>query len=140
MSSHAYPPIPLTEMKPGYDGRSLRLELYPQLPWLDEAKTIEHYENPGVVLQKVEGCGYDVTEMTADQADHLANQLLKAAAETRAAFGVRAVVSPTHTAVLKAIGRLENAAPLLVADEPAQLIADIIRELREAIDLSFPPS
>lgn len=35
--------------------------------------------------------------------------------------------------VITSIQRLENVAPLMVADEPAQLIADVVRELREVV-------
>ncbi len=44
------------------------------------------HDEPGIYLQKVEGCGYDVWELTAEEADALAVILAAKAKETRAAF------------------------------------------------------
>lgn len=48
--------------------------------------TPDIHDEPGVYVQFIEGCGYDVYTLTPDEADTLADRIREAAAETRKAF------------------------------------------------------
>jgi len=81
----------LSEMNRGYDGNQLRMEVSAHHalmrgPEPERKVLFPHYEKPGVTLQRVEGCGYDVTTLTPDEAERLGNLLIAAAKETRADF------------------------------------------------------
>lgn len=71
--------IELTEMNNGYDGKPTRLEVSALTPDVGQ-------KYPALYLQHVEGCGYYVLEMTAEQAETLAQELLDGAKESREAF------------------------------------------------------
>lgn len=70
--------IPLSQLPLAYTGLPQVMEVQPF--------TRDIYDAPGVYLQKVEGCGYDVFTLTADEADKLGDMLKEAAAKTRAEF------------------------------------------------------
>ena len=70
--------VDLTEMNNGYDGRPTRLEVSPF--------SNEIHEKPGVYLQHVEGCGYNVYELSPEQALELAELLIRAAKQTKKDF------------------------------------------------------
>lgn len=70
--------IELTEMENGYDGVPTRLEVLEFSP--------DIHDEPGLYLQRVEGCGYYIMQMTPEQAETLAQELLEVAEESRAAF------------------------------------------------------
>ena len=70
--------IELTEMKNGYNGKPTCLETMTFDP--------DIHDKPGVYLQHVEGGGYTVYEMTLEQAEALAKELLDAAKECRESF------------------------------------------------------
>jgi hypothetical protein len=74
--------VDLNAMKPGYDGRLKRAEISAHEPPIHDV--------PGVYLQFVEGCGYDVYELTPDEADAISKYLADAAVQTRAAFSEQA--------------------------------------------------
>jgi hypothetical protein len=63
----------------GYDGRPKAIEV------LSFNKDI--HNNPGVYLQRVEGCGYEVWEMTPEEAESVAKHLLQAAKDSLKSFG-----------------------------------------------------
>ena len=71
--------IELTEMKNGYNGKPTRLEVSALTPVVGQ-------EYPAVYLQHVEGCGYTVYEMTAEQAEALAAELMEKAKKSRESF------------------------------------------------------
>lgn len=45
------------------------------------------HDEPGVYLQRVEGCGYEVWEMTPEEAESVAKHLLQAAKDSLKSFG-----------------------------------------------------
>jgi hypothetical protein len=59
--------IPLSKMKPGHNGRLKQAEVLGFDPDING--------EPGMYLQFVEGCGYDVYEFTPDEARRLATEL-----------------------------------------------------------------
>lgn len=71
--------IELTEMKNGYDGRPTRLVVSALTPAVGQ-------KYPALYLEHVEGCGYTVYEMTAEQAEALAAELLEKVEESRKSF------------------------------------------------------
>lgn len=50
------------------------------------------HSQPGLYLQFVEGCGYDVKTLTPDEAEQLAELLLKSAFRTRKAFKIKPIL------------------------------------------------
>ena len=70
--------IDLTEMNNGYDGKPTRLEV--------SSFTKEIHDRPGVYLQHVEGCGYNVYELNPDQALELAKILIEEANKSKKEF------------------------------------------------------
>ena len=76
--------IILTEMPKGYDGNYRRVEVMP-FDYEPEPEFRAHSQ-PGLYLQFVAGCGYDVFPMTAGEAEALAAVLLRTASESRKSF------------------------------------------------------
>ncbi len=74
--------IELTKMKNGYDGKPTRLEVQDFDPFIHDGPE----DGPGIYLQHVDGCGYTPYELTADQAEALAKEILEKVAESRKAF------------------------------------------------------
>ncbi len=70
--------IILSRLPAGYDGKKQRMEVMPFSKDIHDA--------PGIYLQKVEGCGYDVFELTPEEARALAALLEQAAKETQEEF------------------------------------------------------
>lgn len=59
--------------------------------WLAEATahSPDIFDEPGVYVQFIEGCGYHPYTMTPDEADRLADRIREAAAKTREAFAAK---------------------------------------------------
>jgi len=77
--------IELTEMKKGYDGRFTRLEVMDFTPEVHDGPE----DKPGVYLQRVEGCGYMVYDLTPEQAFALADILRAQAQKSIDAFAAQ---------------------------------------------------
>ncbi len=71
--------IQLSLMEPGYDKNLKRIEILGFEP--------DIHDIPGMYLQVVEGCGYQVYELTPDEARKLASELLKEADNQTTLFG-----------------------------------------------------
>ncbi len=76
--------INLTLEKKAYNGCYRRAEVMPFS--YEPEPEFRSFEAPGVYLQFVEGCSYDVYSLTAVEAERLAEILLKAVAESRSEF------------------------------------------------------
>jgi hypothetical protein len=74
--------IPLTQMPVNYTGYHDRLEVMAIDPDIHDAPS----EVPGVYLQHVEGCGYTVYRLTADEARFLGERLIAQAADSLKQF------------------------------------------------------
>lgn len=70
--------VELSEMNLGYDGKRKRLEV--------SGFSRDIHDRPGLYLQRVEGCGYDVYHLTLEEAERLAAILVQVVAEVRAEF------------------------------------------------------
>jgi hypothetical protein len=80
--------INLSMERKGYDGNPKRVEVM-SMSYEPEPE-VRVWDEPGVYLQFVEGCGYDVRVLSANEAEDLACHLLKAATESRFSFSEKA--------------------------------------------------
>lgn len=74
--------VQLSQMRRGYDGNLKRLEVLGFSP--------DIHDHPGLYLQRVEGCGYDVIELTLEEANAVAKELLETIQSVRAEFDPKA--------------------------------------------------
>ncbi len=67
--------IPLTQMLPSYTGKHKTMEVQPA-PCTQ--KELDSGGTPCIYLQRVDGCGYDVNELTAEEAFKIGTALVEA--------------------------------------------------------------